>query len=134
MKSFTTAAIIAITAAMSFNAIAQSNVSGGTTIRNNSTNTANRTTAIGKDSMATTGSVNLKDADVLRSKITNTSTNVRNTTTAVGKDSLASTGSISIKDSKITKSTLVNHSTNKGNNTVARGTGSTASTGSITVE
>jgi hypothetical protein len=96
MKTFTTAAVIAIAASMSFGAMAQSTVKKSI-ILNKSLNKGNATVAIGKDNLASTGSVNIKDSKVKKSIILNKSLNKGNATVAIGKGNTATTGSVTIE-------------------------------------
>ncbi len=96
MKTFTTAAVLAITAVMSFNAMAESKINKSIVL-NKSINKGNTTVAIGKDNLASTGSINIKDSKVNKSIILNKSINKGNTTVAIGERNTASTGSITIE-------------------------------------
>ena len=66
----------------------------------NSVNRGAATAATGKDSTASTGSINLKGTSLRNSKINVTSQSDRARTTASGENSTAATGSALIKGSK----------------------------------
>jgi hypothetical protein len=89
----TTGIIFAVASSM---AIAQSEVKKSI-ILNKSLNKGNATVAIGKDNVASTGSVNIKDSKVKKSIILNKSLNKGNATVAIGKGNTASTGSVTIE-------------------------------------
>ncbi len=96
MKTFTSVAVLTIASIMSFNAVAESKVNKSI-ILNKSINKANTTVAIGKNNLASTGSINIKDSKVNKSIILNKSINKGNTTVAIGEENTASTGSITIE-------------------------------------
>lgn len=66
-------------------------------ILNKSLNQGNATIAVGKDNLATTGSVNVKDSKVEKAIILNQSQNQGNATIAVGEGNTASTGSVTVE-------------------------------------
>ncbi len=66
-------------------------------ILNSSKNKGNASIAIGKDSLASTGSVNIKDSKVKKSVILNSSENKGNASIAIGKGSTATTGSVTVE-------------------------------------
>ncbi len=96
MKTFTSVAVLTIASIVSFNAMAESKVNKSI-ILNKSINKANTTVAIGKNNLASTGSINIKDSKVNKSIILNKSINKGNTTVAIGEENTASTGSITIE-------------------------------------
>jgi hypothetical protein len=96
MKTITSVAVLTIASIMSFNAVAESKVNKSI-ILNKSINKANTTVAIGKNNLASTGSINIKDSKVNKSIILNKSINKGNTTVAIGEENTASTGSITIE-------------------------------------
>ena len=96
MKSLTTLAVITIASVISFNAMAESKIEKSV-ILNKSLNLGNTTVAIGKDNLASTGSVNIKDSKVEKSVILNKSLNLGNTTVAIGKGNTATTGSVTVE-------------------------------------
>ena len=96
MKTLTTAAVIAIVSVMSFNAMAQSKVNKSI-ILNKSVNKGNATIALGKNNLASTGSVNIKGSKVNKSIVLNNSVNKGNATIALGKYNTATTGSVTIE-------------------------------------
>ncbi len=96
MKLFTSAAVITLASVLSFNALAESKVNKSIVI-NKSNNKGNATIAIGKDNMASTGSVNIKDSKVNKSIVINKSNNKGNATIAIGEGNTASTGSVTIE-------------------------------------
>jgi hypothetical protein len=93
MKTFTSTATLAILTVMSFNAMAESRVSKSI-ILNKSINKGNATVAIGRDNLASTGSVNIKDSRVYKSIVLNKSYNKGNATVAIGRGNSATTGSV----------------------------------------
>ncbi|NOR69153.1 MAG: hypothetical protein GQ532_19265 [Methylomarinum sp.] len=96
MKTLTSAAIITIVSVMSFNAMAESKVTKSIVL-NKSVNKGNATIALGKNNLASTGSVNIKDSKVSKSIVLNKSVNKGNATIALGKNNTATTGSITIE-------------------------------------
>ena len=96
MKSLTTLAVITITSVISFNAMAESKIIKSTIV-NKSINKGNSTVSTGIKSLASTGSVNIKDSKVIKSKIINKSINKGNSTVSAGYKSTASTGSVTVE-------------------------------------
>ncbi len=96
MKTLTTVAVITIVSIMSFNAMAQSKVNKSI-ILNKSVNKGNATIALGKNNLASTGSVNIKGSKVNKSIVLNNSVNKGNATIALGKNNTATTGSVTIE-------------------------------------
>ncbi len=96
MKTLTTAAVITIVSIMSFNAMAQSKVNKSI-ILNKSVNKGNATIALGKNNLASTGSINIKGSKVNKSIVLNNSVNKGNATIALGKNNTATTGSVTIE-------------------------------------
>lgn len=96
MKKLTIIAISAVAATLSFNVMAQSKIDKSI-ILNKSVNKGNATVAIGKDNLASTGSVNIKDSKVKKSIVLNKSVNKGNATVAIGKSNTASTGSVTME-------------------------------------
>ena len=96
MKTLTMTAVLALATTLSFNAMAQSKVEKSI-ILNNSTNKGNATVALGKDNLASTGSVNIKNSKVTKSIVLNNSTNKGNATVALGEGNTATTGSVTFE-------------------------------------
>ena len=96
MKTFSSAAVLTIVSIMSFNAMAESKVNKSI-ILNKSINKGNATLAVGKDNVANTGSINIKDSKINKSILLNKSITKGNATLAVGKCNTASTGSITVE-------------------------------------
>lgn len=66
-------------------------------ISNTSTNRNTTTESRGRRSLATTGSVTIKDSEVKDTEIINRSTNTNTRTISSGDDSTATTGSVTIE-------------------------------------
>lgn len=96
MKTITLIAISAVAATLSFNTMAESYVKDAIVI-NKSYNKDNATIAEGKYNLASTGSINLKNASVYKSIIVNESRNKGNVTIAIGEGNTATTGSVTIE-------------------------------------
>lgn len=96
MKTFTSAVVIAVVSVMSFTAMAESEVEKSIVV-NQSLNQKNATVAIGKENIASTGSVNIKDSKVKDSLIYNKSLNTDNATVAIGEENTAATGSTTVE-------------------------------------
>ncbi|MEO1917225.1 MAG: hypothetical protein ABGX53_02545 [Candidatus Thioglobus sp.] len=96
MKTIFVIVISAIVTIGSTVALAQSKVEKSI-ILNKSINKGNATVAIGKDNIASTGSVNIKGSKVTKSIILNKSINKGNATVAIGEGNTASTGSVTIE-------------------------------------
>ncbi len=96
MKKFLVAGIGAVVVLVSTSVMAESKVEKSIVI-NKSNNKGNATIAVGKDNMASTGSVNIKDSEVKKSIVINKSNNKGNATIAVGEGNTATTGSVTIE-------------------------------------
>jgi hypothetical protein len=96
MKKAIVIAMSAVVIMGSGAALAESKVNKSI-ILNKAINKGNTTVAIGKDNVASTGSVNIKDSKVNKSIILNKSINKGNTTVAIGKGNTASTGSVTVE-------------------------------------
>jgi len=79
MKNLTKIVVFSVAAILSSNVMAQSKVTKSI-ILNKSINKGNATVAIGKDNIASTGSVNIKGSKVTKSIILNKSINKGNAT------------------------------------------------------
>lgn len=98
MKALTLITVSALAATLSFSVLAEPK----TTIKksivlNQSINKGNATVAYGEDNLASTGSVNLKNAKVKKSIVVNQSVNKYNATIAEGKHNAATTGSLTVE-------------------------------------
>ena len=96
MKKVTLLAVSAVVALSSASAMAESEVKKSVLV-NQSINKGNATIAVGKDNLATTGSMNIKDSKVKKSVLVNQAINKGNATIAVGKGNTASTGSMTVE-------------------------------------
>ena len=67
------------------------------TLINASKNTLTNTQAIGRNSSASTGSINVVGSRVEKSTVINASQNTLTNTQAIGRDSVANTGSVDIR-------------------------------------
>lgn len=98
MKKILSFVAVSIVVLASSSAMAEGTKIEKSTVINASKNVKTNTQAIGEDSTASTGSVNIKGgAKVEKSTIINASDNEKTNTQAIGKGSDASTGSINIK-------------------------------------
>ncbi|MDT8405848.1 MAG: hypothetical protein RQ715_01215 [Methylococcales bacterium] len=77
-------------------AMAQSKVEKSV-ILNSSKNAGNANIAIGRDNVASTGSVNIKNSKVDKSVILNSSKNAGNANIAIGEGNTSTTGSVTIE-------------------------------------
>ena len=96
MKKLTLIAVSAVVAFSSATVMAKSEVKKSVLV-NQSINKGNATIAVGKDNLATSGSMNIKDSKVKKSVLVNQSINKGNATIAVGKGNTASTGSMTVE-------------------------------------
>ncbi len=96
MKNLTKIVVFSVAAILSSNVMAQSTVEKSI-ILNSAVNKGNATVAIGKDNIASTGSVNIKGSTVTKSIILNSSVNKGNATVAIGEGNTATTGSVTIE-------------------------------------
>ncbi len=96
MKKLTLLAVSAVVAMSSATVMAKSEVKKSVLV-NQSINKGNATIAVGKDNLATTGSMNIKDSKIKKSVLVNQSINKGNATIAVGKGNTASTGSMTVE-------------------------------------
>ncbi len=96
MKTLTSVAIISIVSVLSFNAMAGSKVKQSIVL-NKSVNAGNATLAIGKNNLASTGSIQIKNARIIKSVVISRSVNKANASVAIGMDNTATTGSVAIR-------------------------------------
>jgi len=96
MKTLKSAVIISIISVLSFNAMAGSKVIKSIVL-NKSVNKGNATIAIGKNNLASTGSINIENARIIKSVFLNRSVNKGNASIAIGKNNTATSGSIAIR-------------------------------------
>ena len=96
MKKFTLAAV-SLMAVVSSYAMAEGSRIEKSTLINASKNTLTNTQAIGRNSSASTGSINVVGSRVEKSTVINASQNTLTNTQAIGRDSVANTGSVDIR-------------------------------------
>ncbi len=96
MKNIIVIAMSAVVLVGSTAAFAESEIKKAI-ILNKSINQGNATVAVGKDNIASTGSINIKDSKVKKAIILNKSINQGNATIAVGEGNTATTGSITVE-------------------------------------
>lgn len=96
MKTLTLATLTFISI-VSGTAIAEGSKVEKSTLINASKNTLTNTQAIGKNSSASTGSINVTNSKIKKSTVINASKNTLTNTQAIGKNSVANTGSVDIR-------------------------------------
>lgn len=84
--------------AVSMGAMAEGTKITDSTIANTSINGQNLNLSIGEESLATTGSINIRNgAQVKDSTVLNSSANAENLNLSIGEKSVASTGSVTVE-------------------------------------
>ncbi len=96
MKTVSFAAVVLMTI-VSGTALAEGSKIEKSTLINASKNTLTNTQAIGRNSAASTGSINVVGSKVEKSTVINASKNTLTNTQAIGRNSVANTGSIDIR-------------------------------------
>jgi len=90
--------VYAVLAAVPASALAEGTLVKDSTIANTSVNSQNLNLSIGTDSLASTGSINIRNgAEINHSTVLNSSSNTENLNLSSGERSVATTGSITIE-------------------------------------
>ncbi|WP_431064826.1 hypothetical protein [Methylotuvimicrobium sp.] len=96
MKTVSFAAVV-LMSIVAGTAMAEGSKIEKSTLINASKNTLTNTQAIGRNSAASTGSINVVGSRIQKSTVINASKNTLTNTQAIGRDSVATTGSIDIR-------------------------------------
>ncbi|MBU2568660.1 MAG: hypothetical protein KJ725_01255 [Gammaproteobacteria bacterium] len=96
MKTVSFAAVV-LMSIIAGTAMAEGSKIEKSTLINASKNTLTNTQAIGRNSAASTGSINVVGSKIQKSTVINASKNTLTNTQAIGRNSVANTGSIDIR-------------------------------------
>ncbi|WP_404356154.1 hypothetical protein [Methylotuvimicrobium sp. KM1] len=96
MKTVSFAAVV-LMSIVAGTAMAEGSKIEKSTLINASKNTLTNTQAIGRNSAASTGSINVVGSKIQKSTVINASKNTLTNTQAIGRNSVANTGSIDIR-------------------------------------
>ncbi|MBU2571141.1 MAG: hypothetical protein KJ725_14160 [Gammaproteobacteria bacterium] len=96
MKTVSIAAVV-LMSVVAGTAMAEGSKIEKSTLINASKNTLTNTQAIGRNSAASTGSINVVGSRIQKSTVINASKNTLTNTQAIGRNSVANTGSVDIR-------------------------------------
>ncbi|WP_431065224.1 hypothetical protein [Methylotuvimicrobium sp.] len=96
MKTVSLAAVV-LMSIVAGTAMAEGSKIEKSTLINASKNTLTNTQAIGRNSAASTGSINVVGSRIQKSTVINASKNTLTNTQAIGRNSVANTGSVDIR-------------------------------------
>lgn len=98
MKIFIKSVAFAGFASLSLSAVAEGTLIKESTINNASVNSQNLNLSVGEESLASTGSINVRYwAEIKNSTVLNSAGNVENQNQSIGERSAATTGSIAVE-------------------------------------